>query len=314
MNLSLNKILAYIGWFALFVATVNLAMRDDLFQDDLEGMVIATVKDHSGRVQMRTENVALWSYVGSDQELVNGSIVATGKNSYASILFLTGRMIEIAPNSQVVVIHQDDNSDDFGIVLLKGKFRSKRNKDANDSLEDSKLTITIDDTEIISDQITDNIAFQKNIDGKKPTVEVKRGQIKLKKGRVGLFDGNSGKMKDVFSKKGKKSNDLAAPKAKGFTGKLDEMDEKLEVSDRKKVEKVTPVFADIAAPLVVAKKSKPRKSKNSLSAKAFKSSIADQRDSEGDKNDPFGMVASAGENAKREGVIEMAEISYLLTV
>jgi hypothetical protein len=216
------KSFAFICWISLFAFTIHLATRDDLFSQELQGEIIAKIIEHNGTVQVRSQDLALWSYVKQKQGLTNGSILATSSNSIASIEFLGGRKISVAPNSQIVISIGEQGPKELSLTLLKGTIKTVKSP-VNTALRNPKksvknIRINVGKASVVSAKSSDIIAFKKLVSQPTALIEVKKGKVSLTKGSINVVDSGAGTIQKITTPKkapnvtAKTVSTIAAPK------------------------------------------------------------------------------------------------------
>ena len=95
------------------------------------GQVLGALLDSSGSVQFRHESYSFWVNVGKNQKFVDGNIVSTGPQSKANVMFISNRVLEIGPDTQVALSMNDldkgtaDGKGGYLVNVLKGSLRVK---------------------------------------------------------------------------------------------------------------------------------------------------------------------------------------------
>jgi len=114
-----------------------------------------TLLSKTGEVEFSMDNGTSWSVFRTlDTVMSKGSRIRTGKDSYASIEFPEGSVLDIQPSSTVgsdVVRHKGKNTIEMELSLLSGEYLGhfkKKNEHENISLHASGLSIMIRGTTV----------------------------------------------------------------------------------------------------------------------------------------------------------------------
>jgi len=180
------------------------AESDILLYKEIQGRAIATVASSDGIVQIRSKDFALWSYASSNQGLMNGTILATGDKSQATIEFSGGRIITVSPNTQISITEIDDSVDELNLTLLKGTIKTiaATQKTTNTT----KIKFKVGKTEVLSQNNSDLVALNKTIGQKKAVIAIQHGSINLTSGSIDLMDKKSGALTQIDKKNKEKSS------------------------------------------------------------------------------------------------------------
>ncbi len=113
-------------WAIAMVLSIQIAQNAGrLFSQS--GKPVAYLARSKGKVQFRSSDAYLWVDTSKLQRFQDGSVVATGSDSAAEIALPGGRSLSVGANSQVVIEHHKEKSQEseYVITVVKGEVNEK---------------------------------------------------------------------------------------------------------------------------------------------------------------------------------------------
>lgn len=173
----LKQVLIFATWFALMAVSVGYAVRaPDM--TSATGAAIAQLTERQGTVQYRQEGVTLWLDVGSKQSFSDGTLIATGAKSEATVAFRDGREIVLGESSQVVLTLGSDDADSV-VTLLKGTLETINIKPqmatTSPNIAPRRLIINSGNKSVALANVDDRVTVAKEINIEAPNISLLGG-------------------------------------------------------------------------------------------------------------------------------------------
>jgi len=109
-----------------------------------EGNPIAVLDDSRNEVQRKPARRIIWQRIGEQEKLYPGESIRTGSDSEAKIKFTNGTVIELDPDS-VVVLNSDGK---FGLDFLKGNLYVRSSGQGNVEVRSGGSKIDVNDADL----------------------------------------------------------------------------------------------------------------------------------------------------------------------
>jgi hypothetical protein len=177
-NISYSQRIFWIVWS--IVTSLSIAAyywQEQLYTIGDSSAILGSVTEKDGVVQLREKGIPIWEYAYRDQSILNGSMLATGRDSSAIVVLQDGSRLEIAAGSQVLFQRRlnSDNSEEFEINLVQGSLQRK----VTDK-KTSKTSIKVKGKKVELDAGPSHVKIS-NVGKALPVVEVISGQAKVDK-------------------------------------------------------------------------------------------------------------------------------------
>lgn len=110
-------------WCAILALCVYLYQQADKLGRETGGTALGNLIKYRGQVEYRPQDLSTWKSVQKDQLFTDGTLVATGSRSLATIELIDGTKISMASGSQILLESKrnSEGKSDFKITIGKGQ-------------------------------------------------------------------------------------------------------------------------------------------------------------------------------------------------
>lgn len=166
--------LFHIIWLMLMTGSiVTLANIDKIFQANADS--VAVLSKLEGTAKVRSQDLSLWEPVYQQYRFVDNQVFFTEPDSYASIQFLFGPELEVAPSTRIIISNQSNQKLSDGIIetlfnptepkvteitLVSGRISTKKNKKIPEQ-ENNQVRIKSGEIQVDLRSAEDRIDLQK---------------------------------------------------------------------------------------------------------------------------------------------------------